>query len=120
MIEVKNSKIINGRGAFATEDLKKGLELNEDVFLIKDTPLFKTNSRKQNPFYYHQFLIRGENSIFEQAIAMGWPTFINSTNGRREANIKFVNVDEEKLKMNFILEKDVKKGEELFLEYNVN
>jgi SET domain-containing protein len=104
---VKVSKI-SGRGVFATKDIRKGEKFLVNPLLItkkKDTnSLFQTDLSN----YWYEW---GKNTF---AIAMGHGSFFNHSSS---ANAEY-DFNESKKEIFFTAVKSIRKGEEIFINYN--
>lgn len=104
---VKVSKI-SGRGVFATKDIRKGEKFLVNPLLItkkKDTnSLFQTDLSN----YWYEW---GRKTF---AIAMGHGSFFNHSSS---ANAEY-ELDESKKEICFTAVRSIKKGEEIFINYN--
>ncbi len=103
MIEIKNSKI-DGKGVFATKQIKTGEIIEFDVLKI---------SKKEIPFdlVNHYFPFSGN----EGCIVIGPPTFMNHS---KIPNIRILDIDKINLKKRFVFIQDIEIGDEIFLYYN--
>lgn len=107
-IQIQQSKTINGRGVFATADIKKG-ETIENVPLLL-IPIKEFELVKKTKLYYYFF--EYTNSHF--AIALGYGSLYNHSytpNARYLYSFK-----NKELIIKAI--KNIKKGEEIFFNYN--
>lgn len=107
-ITVQQSKTIKGRGVIATEDIKKGETIENAPLLL--LPMKEFKHIKQTKLFYYFF--EYTNSQF--AIALGYGSLYNhsySPNARYLYNFK-------KKVLTIKATENIKKGEEIFFNYN--
>lgn len=108
MIKIKQSKIIPGLGVIACQDIEKGKVIEEVPLLY--LPMDEFKYIKKTKLYYYYFEIDEKNF----AIALGYGSLYNHS---YNPNAKYVfNYKKKLLLINAI--KDIKKGEEIFFNYN--
>jgi SET domain-containing protein len=103
MIKIDFSEI-DGRGVFATKQIKVGTELTCDVMLFDNS--VKTLSKWSYPWNKTHF-----------SFCVGFGSFFNHND---IPNVKIKSINREKLTKTFVVIKEIKKGNELFLNYGKN
>lgn len=101
MVEVRKSKI-HGRGVFAIEDIKEGTKLTCDVIVMDGIP---------EEIAKYTFPWSGNKS----SMCMGFGSFFNH---HHKPLVKIYSIDRENLTKTFIVLSDIKRGDELTLDYS--
>jgi len=101
MIKVDFSEI-DGRGVFATEDILVGVELTCNVMIFKNSVNFL--EKWTYPWDKDHF-----------SFCVGFGSFFNHSD---TPNVKIKSIDKKLLTKTFIVINDIKKGEELLLNYS--
>ncbi len=108
-IEVKQSKEIKGRGVFATADIKKGEVIETIPLILMEKEEFK--EIKKTKLYYYYFEYSDKNPF---AIALGYGSLYNHS---YTPNSRYLYDYKNDLLIVKAI-KDIKKGDEIFFNYN--
>ncbi|WP_027724055.1 SET domain-containing protein [Tuberibacillus calidus] len=108
MIEIKKSKY--GRGVFARRDIKKGELIHvAPVIVIKAEEFPLIDKTVLSNYVFHWSQTNGDC-----ALALGYGSLFNHSYTPNA----IVKIDTEKKTINFIAYRDIKEGEEIFINYN--